>query len=49
VTLIAAVVFSAAAASVQAPPPHPRIAVATRIDTPIVVDGVLDDPALVAK
>jgi hypothetical protein len=48
VTLIAAVVFSAAAASVASmapPPPHPRIAIATRIDTPIVVDGVLDDPA----
>lgn len=39
----AAVVFTAA--SGLAPPPHPRIAVATRTDAPIVVDGVLDDRA----
>ena len=42
-SLIAAIAFGAA--SVPPPSPHPRIAVVTRIDTQIVVDGVLDDPA----
>ena len=42
--LIDAVVLSAASGA-TAPPARPRTAVATRIERPIVVDGVLDDLA----